>query len=248
MEAEKAEILLHAGEEAQGFVIAVLFVVELLQEIVGGLVLSHAGQGARLELAEADVAGKCGEALTGHVVGEQGLAQAVEYAGEQHIGLGIRLPGFVVTLCPKSVQSGVISVCGSTDGIEQRRGLLRGGQLRHCRRRGGRTDGVAHCQQRLDGAHSRAAVVFLFGFGKLGVGNEAGMLFLLVVAGGAVTPPIGQSPLGPDVVRVLCEQFRDAAEFGGQLEGSDIKRLRIVRQFMSLVCEPAPICESDVSA
>ena len=58
--------------------------------------------------------------------------------------------------------------------------------------------------QRLQGGIS---VIFLLGFGKLAVRDEAGVLLLFVIAAGTVGPAVIHAGLGPHLVRVFGKLF-----------------------------------------
>lgn len=64
----------------------------------------------------------------------------------------------------------------------------------------------------LQGLHGGVAVIFLFGLGQVGIGDEIGVLLLLIVALRTVGPSIRHPLSGPDIVCVLRELLRQCLQ------------------------------------
>lgn len=83
----------------------------------------------------------------------------------------------------------------------------------------------ARGEDEANGLLGGGAVVFLFAFGEVIVGDEAGMVFAVVVADRAVGPAISHASLSPYFVDVLCHFLYEREEFFGEIDGGGIKGL-----------------------
>ena len=66
-------------------------------------------------------------------------------------------------------------------------------------------DLISQFENGLQRANGGKAVVFLFAVGQVGVGDQAGMEFLRIIALGTEAPALGETLRGPHVVSIFSE-------------------------------------------